>query len=102
MYVRMCITMTVCYIEFIHYHMSVTGQTNMDSHAYFFLVVKTALGLGRVVGTIIPQFETSQLIAKALSILSKWNPDWKPQYIITDRSFVELEAIAEIFPTCIR
>ena len=64
--------------------------------------MKTALSLGRVVGTIIPQFETSQLCAKALFILSKWNLDWKPQYIMTDRSFVELEAIAEIFPTCIR
>ena len=37
MYVRMCITMTVCDIEFIYYHMSVTGQTNMDSHTSFLL-----------------------------------------------------------------
>ena len=30
----------------------------------FFLVVKTSLGTGQVVGTIIPQYETTELIAK--------------------------------------
>ena len=52
--------------------------------------------------TIIPQFETTCLIAEGLRILSSWNPNWNPQYFMTDKSFVEVEAIAEIFPTCIR
>ena len=65
-------------------------------------MVKTALGLGRVVGAIIPQFETSQLIASGLNVLKSWNPDWKPGYFMTDKSFVELEAIAETFPSCVR
>ena len=53
-------------------------------------------------GTVIPQFETSFLIAEGLKILSTWNPSWQPIYFMTDNSYAELEAIAEIFPSCIR
>ena len=45
---------------------------------------------------------TCALIAKGLQILHDWNPDWKPKYFMTDKSYVELEVIAETFPKCIR
>ena len=68
----------------------------------FFLVVKTSLGTGQVVGTIIPQYETTELIAKGLEVLKSWNPEWKPNYFMTDKSAQELEAIQTIHPTTVR
>ena len=87
----------------------------------FFLVVKTSIGVGRVVGTIIPQFETEELIAEGLQVIKKWNPLWSPKYFMTDKSAQELGlwacensnnyscnyyqttgAIALVHPECIR
>ena len=56
----------------------------------FFLVIKTSIGIGRVVGTIIPQFETEELIAKGLSVIKSWNRSWSPKYFMTDKSAQEL------------
>ena len=53
----------------------------------FFLVVKTSVGVGRVVATIIPQFETEELIAEGLRVIKSWNPLW---YFMTDKSAQEL------------
>lgn len=39
-------------------------KTNRYAFPCFFLVVKTSIGIGRVVGTILPQFETADLILK--------------------------------------
>ena len=52
----------------------------------FFLVVKTALGIGRVVGTIIPQYETEEFIQEGLQKLKEWNAGWSPQFFMTDNS----------------
>ncbi len=68
----------------------------------FFLVVKTSIGKGRVVATIIPQFETTDLIAEGLRILRSWCPSWTPKFFMTDKSSAELEAIGTIFPSTIR
>ena len=56
----------------------------------FFVVVKTSLGIGRVVGTIIPQYETEDLIREGLMKLAEWNPSWCPQFFMTDKSTQEL------------
>ena len=56
----------------------------------FFLVVKTSVGVGRVVGTIIPQYETEALITEGLRIIREWNPQWSPKYFMTDKSAQEL------------
>ena len=56
----------------------------------FFLVIKTSIGIGRVVGTIIPQFETEELIAEGLSVIKSWNRSWSPKYFMTDKSAQEL------------
>ena len=68
----------------------------------FFIVVKTSLGMGRVVGTIIPQQENESLLAEGLRIIKEWNPDWSPLYTMTDKSSVELGAIGQVHPTAIR
>ena len=68
----------------------------------FFLVVKTSLGIGRVAATIIPQYETTEMIKEGLQILKLWNPQWKPKFFMTDKSSQELEAVAAVHPTCIR
>ena len=68
----------------------------------FFLVVKMSLGIGRVAATIIPQYETTEMIKEGLQILKLWNPQWKPKFFMTDKSSQELEAVAAVHPTCIR
>ena len=55
----------------------------------FFLTVKTSLGLGRVVATIIPQYKSEELLAEGLAILKEWNPKWSPCHTMTDKSSVE-------------
>ena len=47
-------------------------------------------GIGRVVGTIIPQYETEELIREGLMKLAEWNPSWCPQFFMTDKSTQEL------------
>ena len=68
----------------------------------FFVVVKTSLGIGRVAATIIPQYETTEMIKEGLQILKFWNPQWKPMLFMTDKSSQELEAVGAVHPTCIR
>ena len=68
----------------------------------FFLVVKTSLGIGRVAATIIPQYETTEMIKEGLQILKSWNLQWKPKFFMTDKSSQELEAVAAVHRTCIR
>ena len=68
----------------------------------FFLVVKTSLGMGRVVGTIIPQQESEDLLAEGLKVIKEWNPAWSPLYTMTDKSSIELGAIDQVHPTAIR
>ena len=92
-----------CMVPRVLIHPSNTvNRTNKYGFPCFFVVIKTALGLGRVVGTIIPQFETTTMISRGLEIIKSWNPQWDPKYFMTDKSYVELEAIVDVFPSCIR
>jgi len=68
----------------------------------FFLIVKTSLSVGRVIGTIILQYESEDLLTEGLKILKKWNPNWAPKFSMTDKSSVELQAIGNVHPLCIR
>lgn len=77
-------------------------KTNRYAFPCFFLVVKTSIGIGRVVATIIPQFETTDLIAEGLRILKSWCPSWAPKFFMTDKSSAELEAIGTALPSTIR
>jgi len=60
----------------------------------YFLVVKTSIGIGRAVGTIIPQYETEKLIAEGLKIIKQLNPQWSPRFFMTDKSSQELGMIS--------
>ena len=73
---------------------------NIEVWFSLFLVVRTSIGIGRVVGTIIPQYENEELITEGLSILTQWNPDWKPRFFMMDKSSVELGPVAAIHPQC--
>ena len=75
---------------------------NIEVWFSLFLVVRTSIGIGRVVGTIIPQYENEELITEGLSILTQWNPDWKPRFFMMDKSSVELGPVAAIHPQCFR
>lgn len=68
----------------------------------FFLTVKTSLGMGRVVATVIPQYESEEFLVEGLQILKQWNPNWFPSFTMTDKSSVELGAIGVVHPSCIR
>ena len=68
---------------------------NMVSLA-FFITVKTSLGLGRVTATVIP------MLSEGLQVLQQWNPDWKPNFFMMDKSSVELNAVGNVFPLCVR
>ena len=67
-----------------------------------FLTVKTSIGSGRVVATIIPQHESEDLLIEGLSVLKEWNPQWSPKFTMTDKSAVELGAIKQVFPSTTR
>ena len=68
----------------------------------FFVTVKTSLGIGRVAATIIPQYENEELLSEGLQIIKNWNSGWAPQFFMTDKSSIELSAIGNVFPSCVR
>ena len=78
------------------------GHIYKTAFPCFFLVVKTSISIGRVVGTIIPQFKTAEMICKGIKTIKAWNPSWNPKYFMTDKSSAELETIAIAFPACTR
>ena len=55
--------------------------------------MKTSLGLGRVTATIIPHNENEDLLSEGIRILKQWNPDWKPNFFMMDKSSVQLNAV---------
>ena len=62
----------------------------------FFLVVKTNVNY-TVVGSFITQNETTASIEEALHIFRDWNPQWRPQYFMTDFCHEEINAIESTF-----
>ena len=68
----------------------------------FFLTVKTSVGIGQVVATINVEFETEEMVSRGLQIVKTWNPTWNPSFFMTDKSIVELNAIAKVHPKAAR
>ena len=64
----------------------------------FFLCVHTNVGY-LVVADFIIQGETAERIQEALDVLKSWNPQWRPNYFMTDYSEAELQAIESSFPS---
>ena len=67
----------------------------------FFLTVKTTVGIGQVVATIIPEFESEEMILQGLKIVKTLNPTWNPSFFMMDKSEVKLNAIAQIYPKAV-
>jgi len=68
----------------------------------FFLTVKTSVGIGQVVATIIPEFETEEMLSQGLQIVKSWTLTWSPSFFVTDKSAVELNAIAQVHSKAVR
>ena len=74
-----------------------TYRTTRYALPLFFLAVKTNFGY-IVVGSFVVQQETKSTVAEALKTFQMWNPDFNPEYFLTDFSEVEINAIEETFP----
>ena len=62
----------------------------------FFLAVKTNVDY-EVVGSFAVQDKTTDAISKAVSILKKWNPLWKPKLFVVDNCEKEIGGIERNF-----
>ena len=51
-----------------------------------------------MVAEFIAQSESATHIEEALKILISWNPNWKPNYFMTDYSEAEIAALETCFP----
>ena len=76
--------------------LDVTYKTMRYELPLFFLVVKSNVNY-TVVGSFITQNETTASIEEALHIFRDWNPQWKPQYFMTDFCHEEINAIESTF-----
>ena len=74
-----------------------TYKTTKYSLPLFFLCVKTNVDYC-IVGSFITQYENEKSIKEALEILSSWNPEWQPRYMMTDYCEAEINAIENLFP----
>jgi len=75
-------------------------KTTQYDLALFFICVKTNVGYS-VVAEFIVQSETAGNISEALAMLKEWNPEWSPQYFMTDYSEAEIVALEKVFPNTI-
>lgn len=74
-----------------------TYKTTKYSLPLFFVAVKTNVDY-IIVASFIVQDETTASITEALSILSQWNPQWKPRHMMTDLCEEEINSIESVFP----
>ena len=77
-----------------------TYKTTCYELPLFFLCVRTNVGYS-VVGEFITQCETADDIKEALSIIKNWNPQWNPNFFMTDYSEAEFIAIQQLFPNVV-
>ena len=71
-------------------------KTTLYDLALFFITVKTNAGY-TVAAEFIIQTETNEQIEEALNILKSWNPNWSPQYFMSDYSEAEILGIESAF-----
>ena len=74
-----------------------TYRTTRYSLPLFFLAVKTNVDF-QVVGSFVIQHESTESIKEALQLLKSWNPDWTPEFFMTDYSEQEINAVEEVLP----
>ena len=76
-----------------------TYKTTKYALPLFFVCVKTNVDY-QVVGTFVCENETTDSIMEGLAVLSKWNPNWKPPFFMTDFDEKEINAVEKVFPQC--
>jgi len=77
--------------------MDATYKTTCYDLPLFFICVRTNSGYC-VVAEFIVQSESARDIEEALKILIVWNPEWNPNYFMTDFSEAEILALETSFP----
>ena len=78
--------------------MDATYKTTHYDLPLFFICVRTNAGYC-VVAKFIVQSESATNIIEALQLIMSWNPQWKPQFFITDCSEAEISALESCFPS---
>ena len=78
--------------------MDATYKTTKYDLPLFFITVRTNSGYC-VVAEFIVQSESQCCIEEALSIIKSWNPNWKPNFFMTDYSEAEISALEALFPS---
>jgi len=51
-----------------------------------------------VVAEFIVQSESVECIQEAISVLQQWNPDWSPEFFMSDFCEAEIQALESAFP----
>lgn len=74
-----------------------TYKTSRYSLPLFFVVVPTNTSY-QIVATFLVSKETAASISEALTILTKWNRGWLPNFWMTDYDTAEMNAIEQVFP----
>ena len=77
--------------------MDATYKTTRYDLPLFFICVRTNAGYC-VVAEFIVQSESATNIIEALQLIMSWNPQWKPQFFMTDCSEAEISALESCFP----
>ena len=74
-----------------------TYRTTRYALHLFSLVIKTNLDY-QVAAIFVCEGESTDIIAEALTIIQKWDPNFIPRFFMTDYSNEEIAAIEQVFP----
>lgn len=74
-----------------------TYKTNVYDMPLFMLSVPTNAGYV-VVASFLLTDEQCSSIEQGLRVISGWNPDWRPQFVMSDFSEAQIMAIENVFP----
>ena len=78
--------------------MDATYKTTRYDLPLFFISVRTNTGYC-IVAEFIVQSESAESIKEAIAVLKEWNPEWCPNYFMTDFSEAEIQALESSFPS---
>ena len=78
--------------------MDATYKTTRYDLPLFFICVRTNTGYC-VVAEFIIQSESAESIKEAIDVLKGWNPEWCPNYFMTDFCEAEIRALESCFPS---
>ena len=74
-----------------------TYNTTWYGMPLYFLCVSSNVGYINV-ATMLLADDTTEAIADALRVVSSWNPQWKPNFVMSDFSQAQISATESVFP----